>query len=315
MYHPRIPLVVLILSSQTHSRFIEPGVVPINPIHLQRRGIDQNVLLENGQEAQKLNAKFSDMNANSPCKTGDSACIAGGFSQCVGGKFVGGPCAQGSKCFAMPLLLKKGTSLGCDTEEDATSRIKNTGATGGLTGTGGDSSKPSTSNSTQANPTGDMNGTKSDSNEKDGDSTGSTGNAAADTNKNSTSMDSSAGSSRPSDASDSGTDEKKKSNPPMDSSSGAADSSDPSASGTDKNDAKNSTDSSDPKSDSGKASEASKNSTSPSDGKEPDPKESSSNSTDVKKNEAPVKGADGEDVEDLSFAKDKSEEKDCADES
>jgi hypothetical protein len=106
-----IPLVVLIFLSQTHSRFIEPGVVPINPIHLQRRGIDQSVLLENGQAAQKLNAKFSGMNPNSPCKTGDSACIAGGFSQCVGGKFVGGPCAQGSKCFAMRELISLSLNL------------------------------------------------------------------------------------------------------------------------------------------------------------------------------------------------------------
>lgn len=289
-------------------------MVPINLINLQRRGIDQSVLLENGKEAQKLNAKFSGMNPNSPCKTGDSACISGGFSQCVGGKYVGGPCAQGSKCFAMPLLLKKGTSLGCDTESDATARISNTGATGGLTGTG-DSDKTSNGNSTQASPTGDktVNGSKSDSTEKDDNSTGSTADSAADTNKNSTAMGSSAGSSNPPDVSDSGTDEKKKS-PSKDSSSGDSDSSDSSASGTEKSSNKSS-DSSDAKSDSGKASEGSKNSTSLSDGKESNPKESSSNSSNDKKIADPVRGADGEDVEDLSFAKDNSEENDCTDES
>jgi hypothetical protein len=111
MYHPTIPLVALVFLSQTYSRFIEPGVVPINPIHLQRRGIDQAVLLNNGQEAQKLNAKFSGMNPNSPCNVGDSACISGGFSQCVGGKYVGGPCAGGLKCFAMRELISKSFNL------------------------------------------------------------------------------------------------------------------------------------------------------------------------------------------------------------
>ncbi|KAA1106408.1 hypothetical protein PGT21_034533 [Puccinia graminis f. sp. tritici] len=312
MYHPTIPLVALIFLSQTYSRFIEPGLVPINPIHLQRRGIDQAILLKNGQEAQKLNAKFSGMSPNSPCKIGDSACISGGFSQCVGGKYVGEPCAGGLKCFAMPLLLKKGTSLGCDTEQDAISRIKNTGATGGLTGPGGDAGKLSAPNSTQTGANGDMNGTQSDSNEQDVDCTGSMADAAPGTDKSSTSMDSSVGSSNPSSASDSGTNDAKKSNHPMDSSSGAPDSSDASASGTDMNDAKKSTASSDPKSDSGKASGATMNSSSSSDVKEPSRKESGSKSAADKKNEAPVKGADNESV---SFLKDGSVKKDCTGES
>jgi hypothetical protein len=101
MYYLTIPFVVLSFVSHVHSRYIDASVVPVNLIRHQRRGIDQSVLLENGQEAQKLNAKFATMDSNSQCSTGDSACISGGFSQCVGGKFVGGPCAQGSKCFAL----------------------------------------------------------------------------------------------------------------------------------------------------------------------------------------------------------------------
>ncbi|KAH9449853.1 hypothetical protein MJO28_010934 [Puccinia striiformis f. sp. tritici] len=313
MYHPIVPLVVLSFLSQSHSRFIEPGVVPTNLIHHQRRAIDQSVLQANGQEAQKLNAKFSSMDANSPCKTGDSACIAGGFSQCVGGKYVGGPCAQGLKCFALPLLLKKGTSLGCDTEADATSRISNTGATGGLTGND-ESGKTTTSASTDAKPTGDksVNGTQSGSTGNNDDSTGSTANTAADMN-NSTSMDSSTGFTDPSDTSDSGTAGETKDSTPIDSSSGASDSSDPSASGADKK-SKKSSDSSDSKKDSSKPLEASKNSTSSSNGNESKPKDSQSNSTADKKKEAPSKGSDGEDVEDLSFVKVEPEEKDCKDE-
>ncbi|KNZ52898.1 hypothetical protein VP01_3404g1 [Puccinia sorghi] len=148
---------LLLLLPGTYAHSIDPIVVPRNLLH--RRGIDQSTLLENGKAAQKLNAQFSTMDPNSSCKTGDMACISGGFSQCVAGKFVGGPCAQGLKCFALPLLLKKGTTLGCDTEADATSRISNTGATGGLAGNGDTGSTPSlTSNSTKTPPTPDSKG-------------------------------------------------------------------------------------------------------------------------------------------------------------
>ncbi|KAI7957175.1 hypothetical protein MJO28_004270 [Puccinia striiformis f. sp. tritici] len=149
----KIALVSLILFPCALSHAIDPSVVPTSLLHLQRRGIDQNTLLENGKEAQKLNAKFTTLGPDSTCQTGDMACIAGAFSQCVGGKYVGGPCAQPLKCFAMPLLLKKGTTLGCDSEADATTRISNTGATGGLTGTGSSGNVTATpSNSTQASP-------------------------------------------------------------------------------------------------------------------------------------------------------------------
>ncbi|CAH7686795.1 hypothetical protein BY996DRAFT_4548907, partial [Phakopsora pachyrhizi] len=101
-----------------------------------RRDNQPSFLLSNGKAAQKLNAKFLDIKADTPCKAGETACINSGFSQCVAGKYVGTPCAGGLKCFAMPLLLKEGTSLGCNTESDTAARIANTGATGGLTGTG-----------------------------------------------------------------------------------------------------------------------------------------------------------------------------------
>ncbi|PLW16417.1 hypothetical protein PCASD_08825 [Puccinia coronata f. sp. avenae] len=157
-----LALTLLLLFPYIYSHLIGPVVVPATFLH--RRGIDQSTLLENGKAAQKLNAKFSTLNLTSTCQTGDMACIAGGFSQCVGGKYVGGPCAQGLKCFAMPLLLKKGTTLGCDTEADATSRISNTGATGGLTGSS-NSARPSAApgNNTEASlvPKG-VNGTQAD---------------------------------------------------------------------------------------------------------------------------------------------------------
>ncbi|WAQ82933.1 hypothetical protein PtA15_3A298 [Puccinia triticina] len=169
-------IVLLVLIPCAHSHAVDPSVVPTTLLHHERRAIDQSTLLENGKAAQKLNAQFSSMNPNSPCKTGDMACIAGGFSQCVSGKYVGGPCAGGLKCFAMPLLLKKGTTLGCDTEDDATSRISNTGATGGLTGNGGSDPKSAPpSNSTAASPapiSKVVNGTQADSSDSDPDEDG-----------------------------------------------------------------------------------------------------------------------------------------------
>jgi hypothetical protein len=90
----------------------------------------------NGQAAQKLNAQFATLTADSPCKDGDQGCINGGFAQCVGGKFQVTGCSAGTKCFALPLVNKEGTSITCDTEDDAVARIGQTGVTGGLTGSG-----------------------------------------------------------------------------------------------------------------------------------------------------------------------------------
>ncbi|CAL1715639.1 unnamed protein product [Somion occarium] len=91
-------------------------------------------LLQNGQDAQALNAKFATLSTDGTCTDGDSACVEGGFAQCVGGKFVINPCAGGLQCFALPLVNKAGTSLTCDTQADAEARIAASGAQGGLTG-------------------------------------------------------------------------------------------------------------------------------------------------------------------------------------
>jgi hypothetical protein len=91
-------------------------------------------LLANGEAAQKLNAQFATLTAGSSCDAGENACVNGQFAQCVGGNFVLSPCASTLQCYALPLLLKTGTSVTCDTEADAEARIANTGATGGITG-------------------------------------------------------------------------------------------------------------------------------------------------------------------------------------
>lgn len=90
--------------------------------------------LQNGQDAQKLNAQFATLTADSACTAGQNACVEGAFSQCVNGKFSSTPCSSPLSCFALPLVNSPGTSITCTTEADATTRIANTGAQGGITG-------------------------------------------------------------------------------------------------------------------------------------------------------------------------------------
>jgi len=85
--------------------------------------------LQNGQDAIALNEQFASLTAASPCTDGDQACIAGGFAQCVGGKFAITQCAAPTACFALPLVNKAGTTLTCTTQADADARIAATGAT------------------------------------------------------------------------------------------------------------------------------------------------------------------------------------------
>ncbi|KAI0742095.1 hypothetical protein C8Q80DRAFT_1197948 [Daedaleopsis nitida] len=97
-------------------------------------GSSANFQLQNALDAQKLNAKFKSLTADSSCSDGDQACIDGGFAMCVGGKFANVGCSAPTQCFALPLVNKAGTSLACTTESDALARIAAPGATGGLTG-------------------------------------------------------------------------------------------------------------------------------------------------------------------------------------
>ncbi|KAI0066468.1 hypothetical protein BV25DRAFT_1796298 [Artomyces pyxidatus] len=90
--------------------------------------------LQNGKDAQALNAKFATLNDNSTCQEGDQACIGIAFAQCVGGTFVQTDCAASLICAALPLVNKPGTSIACTTQADAAARIAATGAQGGITG-------------------------------------------------------------------------------------------------------------------------------------------------------------------------------------
>ncbi|KAF7294470.1 hypothetical protein MKEN_01439500 [Mycena kentingensis (nom. inval.)] len=90
--------------------------------------------LQNGLDAQKQNAKFATLTKDSTCDDGEQACIGDSFAQCVGGKFALTACAAGTTCASLPLVNKPGTSIGCDSTDDAAARIAATGATGGLRG-------------------------------------------------------------------------------------------------------------------------------------------------------------------------------------
>ncbi|KAJ7115906.1 hypothetical protein C8R44DRAFT_841816 [Mycena epipterygia] len=93
-----------------------------------------NFQLQNGLDAQKLNAQFQTLTANSSCTEGEEACVGTSFAQCVSGSFVLTPCASGTVCAALPLVNKPGTSIACDTSSDVEARIAATGATGGVDG-------------------------------------------------------------------------------------------------------------------------------------------------------------------------------------
>ncbi|KAG6852390.1 hypothetical protein C0991_012484 [Blastosporella zonata] len=84
--------------------------------------------LQNGKDAKALNDKFASLTASSQCTDGDQACVAGGFAQCVGGKFLITQCARGTVCAALPLVNKPGTSIACTTAADRDARIAATGA-------------------------------------------------------------------------------------------------------------------------------------------------------------------------------------------
>ena len=136
---------------------VSAGPVAVDYNGYQRRDSAPSFALQNGQDAQALNRKFQSLSTSSSCTSGEQACVQGQLAQCVNGQFVLAPCASTLQCVALPLVLKPGTryaqklaeisigpfwpgyltwlhSITCDTQQDAESRIANTGATGGLLG-------------------------------------------------------------------------------------------------------------------------------------------------------------------------------------
>ncbi|KII86405.1 hypothetical protein PLICRDRAFT_164957 [Plicaturopsis crispa FD-325 SS-3] len=101
--------------------------------------------LKNGQDAIALNAQFAGLNANSPCTSGQNACVNSQFAQCVNGKFVTTGCAGGTVCAALPLVNSAGTSITCTTAADRDARIAATGAQGAAAAPAGSASAATSS--------------------------------------------------------------------------------------------------------------------------------------------------------------------------
>ncbi|KAF9260568.1 hypothetical protein L218DRAFT_872014, partial [Marasmius fiardii PR-910] len=93
-----------------------------------------DVQKQNALDAQKLNAAFANLKETDSCQDGTTACISGGFAQCVQSKWQVTPCSVGTECFALPLVNKEGTSLSCDTADNAATRFKDAGVDGGAAG-------------------------------------------------------------------------------------------------------------------------------------------------------------------------------------
>lgn len=79
----------------------------------------------NADDADALEKKFKSFKPDQKCTPNEIACIGGKFAKCTESqKFSIQPCAAGLKCFVLPLVNSRGTSITCDTEEDRANRFK-----------------------------------------------------------------------------------------------------------------------------------------------------------------------------------------------
>jgi len=65
--------------------------------------------LQNGKDAQALNAGFQSLTPDSACTSGDVACVQDQVAKCVDGKFELSSCTDGLQCVVLPLVNKPGT--------------------------------------------------------------------------------------------------------------------------------------------------------------------------------------------------------------
>jgi hypothetical protein len=108
---------------------------------LSRRQLSADTLLQNGQEAQSLNAEFDTLQVTDPCNNGDIACIQGALAQCINGQWETQSCPTSLQCFALPDVDQQGVTVGCTDQATAQGLITATGAQGGV-------STPADANST-----------------------------------------------------------------------------------------------------------------------------------------------------------------------
>ncbi|RIA85176.1 hypothetical protein C1645_727838 [Glomus cerebriforme] len=78
---------------------------------------------KNADAAEALQNQFKTLTPDSKCTNNEVACVNSQVAQCANGKFALSPCAPGTECAALPLVLKEGTSVACTTEADRVARI------------------------------------------------------------------------------------------------------------------------------------------------------------------------------------------------
>ncbi|KAI0777174.1 hypothetical protein BD413DRAFT_171315 [Trametes elegans] len=94
--------------------------------------IDAKTFLQNGKDAQALNAEFAKLHASDSCTSGQLACLGTSLATCADGKWKTEACPESLSCFALPSVRENGTELTCTTNATALAVINASGATGGV---------------------------------------------------------------------------------------------------------------------------------------------------------------------------------------
>ncbi|KAI0371315.1 hypothetical protein BV20DRAFT_1043331 [Pilatotrama ljubarskyi] len=94
--------------------------------------LDANVFLQNGKDAQILNAEFAKLNASESCNAGEMACIGASVAHCMNGTWNEDLCPKSLFCFALPSVREEGTVLSCTSNATALAVINASGVTGGI---------------------------------------------------------------------------------------------------------------------------------------------------------------------------------------
>ncbi|KAI0765261.1 hypothetical protein C8Q74DRAFT_1040174 [Fomes fomentarius] len=94
--------------------------------------LDADVFLQNGKDAQALNAEFQTLKASDACDDGQMACIKDSIAHCANATWQLDACPKTLSCFALPSVREQGTIISCTSNATALSVINASGATGGI---------------------------------------------------------------------------------------------------------------------------------------------------------------------------------------
>lgn len=81
------------------------------------------LLLQNGEDAESLNAKFKTLSLTSPCTPDEVVCVNDQLARCAQGYLKLIPCNAGLVCRALPKTDSLGTTIGCVAENKDAIRI------------------------------------------------------------------------------------------------------------------------------------------------------------------------------------------------